>query len=167
MSASNFHGKPNVSATVANLDLNAVAEVLSRHSCSVSDAAADLGVPASDLRRLMWANPQLQDAAFEQVEARLDKAEANIHEALHSEDSRRRDAASFFVIRNTHRARRRGWVTSSTTAAELSISANTNTPRTITFRFRTREDDKRDAEVAEAERQRDEGRLIEHETGNE
>ena len=43
-----------------------------------------------------WAEPQLQEAAFEVVEARIDKAEKNIAEALDSEDSRRRDAASFF-----------------------------------------------------------------------
>jgi hypothetical protein len=94
---------PGVPATVASLDLDAVAQARARHSCNVTNAAADLGVPPSALRRLMWANPELQDAAFEQVEARLDKAEANIAEALHSEDSRRRDAASFFVIRNSAR----------------------------------------------------------------
>jgi hypothetical protein len=177
MSASDFHSKPNVPATVANLAPDVVAEVLSRHSCNVSNAATDLGVPASDLRRLLWANPGLQDAAFEQVEARLDQAEANIHEALHSEDSRRRDTASFFVLRNSVRARRRGWITSSTSAAELSVTANAP-PRTLTFRWRTREDDKRDAERAEAERLRDQekhvagigwsgrGRLIEHDEGS-
>jgi hypothetical protein len=167
MSAGDFRSKPSVPATVADLDPNMVAEALARHSCNISDAAADLGVPPSDLRRLMWANPGLQDAAFEQVEARLDKAEANIHEALHSEDSRRRDAASFFVVRNSHRARRRGWITTSTTAAELSISANANGPREITFRWRTREEDERDAEANEAERLRDEDKLIEHEPGPE
>jgi hypothetical protein len=161
MSASNFQSKANVPATVANFDLNVVGEALARHLCNVSNAAADLSVLASDLRRLLWANPQLQDAAFEQVEARLDKAEANILEALNSEDSRRRDAASFFVVRNSHRARPRGWITTSTTPAELSISANTTGPRAITFRFRTREEVA--AEATEAERLRDEGKLIEHE----
>jgi hypothetical protein len=102
------------------LDPNAVIEVLTRHACNVTDAAGDLGVPASDLRSLLWANPKLQDEAYEVVEARLDLAEKNIFEALRSDDSRRRDAASFFVVRNSHRARRRGWITSSTSAAELS-----------------------------------------------
>jgi hypothetical protein len=68
----------------------------------VSDAAADLRVPASDLRRLLWAKPQLQDAAFEVVEARIDKAEKDIAEALTSEDSRRRDAASFLSLEIRH-----------------------------------------------------------------
>jgi hypothetical protein len=111
-------------AVVSSLDLDAVAQALARHSCNVTDAAADLSVAPSALRRLMWANPALQDAAFEQVEARFDKAEANIAEALHSADSRRRDAANFFVIRNSARARKRGWITTSTSAAEVSISVS-------------------------------------------
>jgi hypothetical protein len=160
MSAGEFHRKPNVPDTVANLDHNVVAVVLARHSCNVSDAAAELGVPPSDLRRLIWANPGLQDAAFEQVEARLDKAEANIFEALHSADSRRRDAASFFVIRNSARARKRGWITTSTSVAELSISTGASGPRELRFRWRTSEDDERDAEAAEAERLRDEGKHV-------
>jgi hypothetical protein len=135
----------------ADLDHDVVAQTLARHSCNVSDAAAELGVRPSDLRRLMWGDPGLQDAAFEQVEARLDKAEANIFEALHSEDSRRRDAASFFVIRNSARARKRGWITASTSAAEVSVSMSENGPRVLRFRWTTDADDVRDADEAEAE----------------
>jgi hypothetical protein len=132
---------------MVNLDPAVVVDVLARHHCNVFEAALDLGVPSADLRRLMWANPALQDAAFEQIERRLDKAEANVHEALHSEDSRRRDAASFFVLRNTARARRRGWVTAATSAAaELSI-IDAPAKRTVTFRFRTDEDDEAEKAV--------------------
>src|ERR1700723_488013 len=68
---------------------------------------------------------------------RLDLAEKNIYEPLTSDDSRRRDAASMFTIRNSHRARRRGWITTSTRAAELSVTANANNEsRTLTFRWR-------------------------------
>jgi hypothetical protein len=144
------------------LDPDVVVEVLSRHGVNVSEAASELGVASGDLRRLLWARPQLADAAVEIEERRLDKAEANIFEALHSEDPRRRDAASMFTIRNSHRARRRGWITTSTSAAELSVSANVPA-RTLTFRWRTSEDDERDAERAEAERLRDPGKLIEYE----
>ena len=99
--------------------------------------------------------------AVELEERRLDLAEKNIYEALRSDDSRRRDAASMFTIRNSHRARKRGWITTSTSVAELSVS--TSAPaRTLTFRWRTSEDDERDAEAAEAEWLRDEGKLIEH-----
>ena len=69
----------------------------------------------------MWAKPALQEAAFEVVEARIDKAEKNIAEALDSEDSRRRDAASFFVVRNSVRAKRRGWLTSAAAGVEVSV----------------------------------------------
>ena len=124
---------PNVPAAVASFAPNMVSEALARHACNVSDAAKDLGVPPSDLRRLLWANPKLQDEAFESVEARLDLAEKNIAEALRSGDGRERLAASMFTIRNSHRARKRGWITSSTSAAELSVSASSDQPRTITF----------------------------------
>jgi hypothetical protein len=124
---------------------------------NVSDAAGELGVASGDLRRLLWANPKLTDAAVEIEERRLDLAEKNIYEALTSDDPRRRDAASMFTIRNSHRARKRGWITSSRSVAELSINANAPV-RTFTFRWRTSEDDKRDAEAAERERHRDEGK---------
>jgi hypothetical protein len=150
---------PAVPARVANLDLAAVVEVLARHACNITDAAGDLGVPPSDLRRLMWSNPRLQDAAFEVVEARLDVAEKNIAEALKSEDSRRRDAASFFVLRNTARAKRRGWITSSVASVDMTVNANLP-PRQIVFRWQNEDDDKSDAEAAEAERLRDEGKQV-------
>ena len=167
MTASDFHGKPVVPDGVKHLDADFVVEVLSRHAVNVSEAADELGVASADLRRLLWARPALADAAAEIEERRLDLAERNIYEALKSDDPRRRDAASMFTIRNSHRARKRGWITTSASAAELSMSANTNGPREITFRWRTREDDKRDAERAEAERLREEGKLIEHEAGPE
>jgi hypothetical protein len=160
MTASNFHGKPAVPDSVNQLDADVVVEVLSRHGVNVSEAADELGVASADLRRLLWAKPQLTDAAAEIEERRLDLAEKNIYEALRSDDPRRRDAASMFTIRNSHRARRRGWITTSTSAAELSVTANAPA-RTFTFRWRTPEDDERDAE---AERLRDVGKLIEHET---
>jgi hypothetical protein len=89
---------------------------------------------------------------------------------------------SMFTIRNSHRARKRGWITTSTSVAELSISTGGNTPREIRFRWRTDADDERDAEAAEAERLLDEGKngvsigwgdptdgdkTIEHEVGRE
>jgi hypothetical protein len=159
MSASNFHAVPKVPNSVAHLDPDVVVEVLSRHAINVSDAAGELGVASADLRRLLWARPQLTDAAAEIEERRLDLAEKNIYEALRSDDPRRRDAASMFTIRNSHRARKRGWITTSTSAAELSVTANAPA-RTLTFRWRTSEDDERDAERAEAERLRDKGEHV-------
>lgn len=134
------------------------------HGRNVIEAASELGVAGADLRRLLWSNPKLTEAAIEIEERRLDLAEKNIYEALKSDDPRRRDAASMFTIRNSHRARRRGWITTSTSAAELSVTANAPA-RTIVFRWRTPEDDRRDAERAETERLRDEGKLIDYEAG--
>jgi hypothetical protein len=159
MTASDFHGKPVVPHSVKHLDPDVVVEVLSRHAINVSDAADELGVASADLRRLLWANPKLTDAAVEIEERRLDLAEKNIYDALKSDDPRRRDAASMFTIRNSHRARKRGWITTSTSAAELSVTANAPA-RTFTFRWRTPEDDLRDGERAEAERLRDEGKPV-------
>ena len=159
MTASDFHGKPVVPDSVKHLDADILVEVLSRHGVNVSEAAVELGVASADLRRLLWARPALTDAAVETEERRLDLAEKNIYEALTSDDSRRRDAASMFTIRNSHRARRRGWITTSTSAAELSVTANAPT-RTFTFRWRISEDDERDAEAAEAERGLDEGKTV-------
>ena len=166
MSASNIISKPKIPGGVAHLDPDVVVETLSRHAINVSEAASELGVASADLRRLLRANPKLADAAVEIEERRLDLAERNIFEALKSDDPRRRDAASMFTIRNSHRARRRGWITTSTSAAELSVTANA-LARTLTFRWRTSDDGLRDAEAAEAERLREEGKLIEQEASPE
>jgi hypothetical protein len=146
MTASDFHSKPVVPDSVKHLDADVLVEVLSRHGVNVSEAAEELGVASADLRRLLWVRPQLMDAAVEMEERRLDLAEKNIYEALTSDDSRRRDAASMFTIRNSHRARKRGWITTSTSAAELSISANANNQsRTLTFRWRNDSDPELDS----------------------
>jgi hypothetical protein len=136
MTASDFHGKPVVPDSVKHLDADVVVEVLSRHGINVSEAASELGVGSADLRRLLWANPKLTDAAVEIEERRLDLAERNIYQALKSSDGRERLAASFFVVRNSHRSRKRGWITSSTSAAELSISTSSEQPRKIVFSWR-------------------------------
>jgi hypothetical protein len=143
-------------ATVADLDLPLVAEAFARHAGNVTDAAAELRVPPSDLRRLLWADSGLQDQAFETIEARLDTAEKNIHEALASEDSRRRDAASFFVLRNTARAKRRGWITSASASVDVNVQAN----KTVHYTFRWRTSDDPDPAVDETGRPRD--KIIEH-----
>jgi hypothetical protein len=148
--------------SVAHLDLATVAEVLVKHGANVRNAAAELGVPTSDLRQLTLVNQALINAAYEAEELRLDRAEAAVEEALKSDDSRRKDAAAYFILRNSSRAKRRGWITSSSASVDLNINANLP-PRQIVYRWRNEDDDKRDAEDAEAERLRDEGKLIEYE----
>jgi hypothetical protein len=149
-----FHSKPIVRDTVTDLNHDVVVEVLSRHGVNVSGAAAELGVESGDLRRLLWANPKLLDTAVEMEERRLDLAERNIFEALRSDDSRRRDATSFFVIRNTAKAKRRGWIVSA--SAGVGFTLNNNIPaRTVTFRWRGPDDPELDCWG--------EPKLIEHE----
>jgi hypothetical protein len=134
MSVSKFCSAVSIPDTVSHLDVDVVVEVLSRHAFNVSDAARELGVGSADLRKLLLATPTLTAAAAEMEERRLDLAERNIYQALKSSDGRERLAASFFVVRNSHRSRRRGWITSSSTAAELSVSASADQPLTIVFR---------------------------------
>jgi hypothetical protein len=66
--------RPIVPDSVKHLDPDVVVEVLSRHGVNVSDAAGELGGGSADLRRLLWANPKLTDAAVEIEERRLDLA---------------------------------------------------------------------------------------------
>ena len=146
--------------SVAHLDLATVAEVLVKYGANVRNAAAELGVPTSDLRQLTLVNQALINAAYEAEKLRLDRAEAAVDEALKSDDGRRKDAAAYFILRNSSRAKRRGWITSSSASVDMNIQ--TNKTVNYTFRWRTPEDDERDAEGAEAERLRD-AKLIDHE----
>ena len=151
---------PRVMASVADLDHEDVVEALKRHNCIVSYAAAELGVPASDLRRLTWGNPALQDLALEAVEKRLDKAERIIDQALESEDHRRQDAAAYHVVRNTPAARNRGWAT----AAALDVNVGLRQPTRIVISWEGEgegddEDGKAEADDSAA------GPIIEHDPG--
>jgi hypothetical protein len=128
-----------IAESVAHLDLATVAEVLVKHGANVRSAAAELGVPTSDLRQLTLINQALINAAYEAEELRLDRAEAVVDEALRSDDSRRKDAAAYFILRNSARARRRSWLTANSTSVDLTVNNNVQT-RTVTFRWR-RDDD--------------------------
>ena len=125
---------PSVPTTVADLDPDKVIEVLRRNLINVTASAEELGVAPADLRRLLWSRPRLTEAAVEMEEFRIDKAEQNIHEALTSDDSRRRDAASFFVVRNSARAKRRGWITSASAGVEVNVGGQNEN---IIFQWRT------------------------------
>lgn len=124
-----------VPASVADLDFDFVVKALAKHDCNVTDAAKELGVTASDLRRLRDANPKLQDQAFEEVEARLDLAERNLYEDLRSEDRRIRAAATFYTLKYTASAKKRGLVTGASGGMDLTVNANG--PTALTFSWRT------------------------------
>ena len=103
--------------------LAVVAEVLVKHGANVRAASLELGVPTHDLRRLTLVNQALIDAAYEAEELRLDRAEAVVDEALQSDDSRRRDAAAYFVLRNSAKSKKRGWIPSSSASVDVSVNA--------------------------------------------
>src|SRR6478735_4458091 len=107
--------------TVAHLDVELIAAALIRHDANVRNAARALDVPSGDLRKLVLADQRLADAALEAVELRLDDAEANLREALHCDDPRRRDAISMFMLRNTQRASKRGYAVAAS-AASLDVN---------------------------------------------
>jgi hypothetical protein len=84
---------------------------------------------------LVLVDQRLADAALEAIELRLDAAEANLCEALHCDDPRRRDAISMFRLRNTQRAWKRGYAVAAS-AASLEISCNDpGSARTYVFRW--------------------------------
>jgi hypothetical protein len=110
--------------TVRDLDADVVIEVLSRHAVNVSEAARELEVNSADLRRLLWARPQLAAAAAEMEERRLDIAERNILEALTSGDPRMRMASAMFTVRYSAKARKRGWITNSSASVDANAVAD-------------------------------------------
>jgi hypothetical protein len=135
-----------VPASLSHLDLGDIQAALIDTHANVYSAASALGVPAADLRRLTRAHPQLKDIAIEAVEQRLDLAERNLDAALHSDDSRRRDAASYFIIKNTVRSKQRGWIPSSAASVDVALAADLP-PRRIVVSWRNPGDDKPDESV--------------------
>ena len=115
-----------IADSVAHLDLAVVAKTLVKHGANVRNAAIELRVPVSDLRKLALANQELLDAAYEAEENRLDRAEAVVDEALQSDDSRRKDAAAFFVLRNMAKSKRRGWLPNSSASVDVNVQTSQN-----------------------------------------
>ena len=121
--------------SVAHLDIEIVTAALIRHDANVRNAARALGVPSGDLRKLVLIDQRLADAALEAVELRLDDAEANLCEALHCDDPRRRDAISMFLLRNTQRSSKRGYAVVAS-AASLEVGFADRAPaQTVVFRW--------------------------------
>jgi hypothetical protein len=137
-----------VPESVADLDVEIIAAALIRHDANVRNTARALGVPSGDLRKLVLIDQRLADAALEAVELRLDDAEANLCEALHCGDPRRRDAVSMFMLRNTQRASKRGYAVAAS-AASLEVGFDNRTPaQTVVFRW-SGDDSAREMETIE------------------
>ena len=84
----------------------------------------------------MLIDQRLADAALEAIELRLDAAEANLSEALHCGDPRRRDVVSMFILRNTQRASKRGYAVAASAASfEVSQASDQASAQTVVFRW--------------------------------
>jgi hypothetical protein len=107
------------------LYLSVVEAELVKQRCNVAAAARGLGVPASDLRRLVSWGP-LAAVANEQVEQAIDEAEAVLRAGLKSPDLMMRLKAASTLLKLSPAARRRGWGRSATVprpagAAEVTL----------------------------------------------
>ena len=71
-----------IPASCADLDLEGVGRELTRVSGNVGKAAKTFGVPTRDLRLLVYAQPELLDAALEAEEEAIDAAQALLFAAL-------------------------------------------------------------------------------------
>ena len=99
----------NIPPSCRSLDLNKAAKELIARQGNITAAAKALGVPAHDLRLLTRAQPRLIEAAFEAEEQALDRAEAEIRNALNSSDKARALAAAAALLRISPAAKRRDW----------------------------------------------------------
>jgi hypothetical protein len=95
----------------ADLDLDAVGEALTRAGGGVCAAAKALSIAPPALRRLIYARPELLDAALEAEERALGEAEAVVVAAIRAGDMSRRIRAAGLFLRATAAGRRRGFGT--------------------------------------------------------
>ena len=104
-----MHARAVIPASCRGLDLDQAAKQLIRNQGNITAAAKALGVPAPDLRLLTRAHPRLIEAAFEAEEQALDRAEAEIRNALNSSDKARALSAAAALLRISPAAKRRDW----------------------------------------------------------
>jgi hypothetical protein len=100
--------KPAVPASCAGLDPVAVEAELIRTRGNVTAAAKTLGVPAPDLRRVVWSS-SLADTVYEQIEQTLDEAQQVLRDALKGDDKTARLMAAKTMLTQSEAGRRRGW----------------------------------------------------------
>lgn len=100
--------KKVIPASCAHLDRGEIKAELIERDGNISAAAKALGVPAPDLRKLVWAT-DLADTVFEQIEQGLDEAQAVLREALSGPDKTHQLQAAKTLLTQTVAGRRRGW----------------------------------------------------------
>ena len=82
----------------AHLDLREVERVLVRHRANISEAAKELGVSQTDLRKLTWHSPKLLEEALLWCDVYVNRCNGLLIEALHSKSRRRREWASDKIL---------------------------------------------------------------------
>jgi hypothetical protein len=157
-----------------------VVRALERSFGQIPPAARELGVPIPDLRRMTGAQPKRLEEALEEHELAVQRAMGVVIQALYSDDPRRQMWASDKIL-SSWLARDHPLAPARRRSAAADVSVQSKKTVDYTFRWRTSEDDAREAEAAEAERLRDEGKhavslegadpeggkTIEHQTGPE
>jgi hypothetical protein len=157
---------PRPPASCADLDLAVVERTLAKHYSDITGAARELGVSGPDLKRLTWAKPQLLEEADLERMGVISQVWHVLITALDSDDWRRKMWASDRIM-SSWIARDHPLAPARRRSAATDVIVQNNKTVNYTFRWRNCDDDKRDAEAAEAERLRNEGKLIEHEAGPE
>jgi hypothetical protein len=77
----------------AHLDLKEVERVLVRHRANISEAAKELGVSRTDLRKLIWHKPKLLEEALLWCGVYVSRCDGLLIQALDSKSRRRREWA--------------------------------------------------------------------------
>jgi hypothetical protein len=93
----------------ADLDLDAAVRELIGAGGNVSAAARALGVHVRDLRLLIYARPELLDAALEAEAVAIEQAQAVLLKTMRGADTRLRIRAADLFLRATAAGRRRGF----------------------------------------------------------
>jgi hypothetical protein len=151
---------PRPPASCADLDLAVVERTLAKHYGDIPAAARELGVSGPDLKRLTWAKPQLLEEADLERMSIIAQVWHVLIAALDSEDWRRKRWASDKIM-SSWLARDHPLAPARRRSAAADVSVQSKKTVDYTFRWRTSEDDEREA--AEAERLRNQCKLIEHE----
>jgi hypothetical protein len=77
----------------SHLDLKEVERVLIRHRANISEAAKELGVSRTDLRKLTWHKPKLLEEALLWCGVYVSRCDGLLIQALDSKSRRRREWA--------------------------------------------------------------------------
>jgi hypothetical protein len=92
--------RPKVSADCEALARAEVERALVKHFGHIPGAARELGVAATDLWRLTWAEPSLYNNAMDELELIVLRAQGAVITALYSDDPRRQEWASDKIMRS-------------------------------------------------------------------